>query len=366
MNIIFSNYDDLQNPYYGGGGAVAIHEVARRLAMHNHVTVLTGRYPGSKNEMIDNVLYKRVGLASGSPYFDQLVFWLALPFFAIRNKYDVWLESFTPPFSTSCLQLFTSKPVIGITHLLAGKVMRQRYHLPFNLVENLGLKSYKFVIVLTEYLKNEVLRANSSLKTKIITNGLSKDIINRRVVREEKYIAFLGRIDIQQKGLDVLLKAYSMVSKKIKFPLAIAGSGIDSELNKLNNLIYKFNIQDRVELVGNLTTANKYDFLDKACFTVIPSRTEGFAIVALEAMASGSPLIISDIEGLNWIPENIATRFDIEAGPEQLAQHIEQLCDDYNQRLEISKKSKDYAKNFDWDLITEQYQSFIQEVTSTN
>ena len=39
--IIFSNYDDPKNPFYGGGGARAIHEVAKRLAVRHDVKIIT-------------------------------------------------------------------------------------------------------------------------------------------------------------------------------------------------------------------------------------------------------------------------------------------------------------------------------------
>jgi len=59
--IIFSNYDDPKNPFYGGGGARAIHEVARRLAVRHDVKIITGSYPGSRDEMVDGVSYTRIG-----------------------------------------------------------------------------------------------------------------------------------------------------------------------------------------------------------------------------------------------------------------------------------------------------------------
>ena len=59
--IIFSNYDDPKNPFYGGGGARAIHEVARRLAVRHDVKIITGSYPGSRDEMVDGVSYARIG-----------------------------------------------------------------------------------------------------------------------------------------------------------------------------------------------------------------------------------------------------------------------------------------------------------------
>src|SRR5438046_2109760 len=101
--IIFSNYDDLKNPYYGGGGAFAIHEIAKRLTTDYHIKVLTGKYPGSEDEIKDGVFYQHIGLSLKNPQVDQLLFQLCLPIFIMRERYNLWLESYTPPFSTSLL-----------------------------------------------------------------------------------------------------------------------------------------------------------------------------------------------------------------------------------------------------------------------
>ncbi|MBX7180163.1 MAG: glycosyltransferase, partial [Saprospiraceae bacterium] len=122
------NYDDIKNPYYGGGGALAVHEVAKRLAARQHeVLVLTGKYPGCKDEIIDGVQYKRIGFHLLDARVGQLAFHFSLPWYAARLQYDIWVESFTPPFSTALLPLFTNKPVVGLTHLLGGKAMKLKY-----------------------------------------------------------------------------------------------------------------------------------------------------------------------------------------------------------------------------------------------
>ncbi len=78
--IVFSNYDDIHNPYYAGGGAVATHEMAKRLATKNKVIILTSRYPNSKNEELDGVIYHRIGLDLFDPRISQTIFQVILPY----------------------------------------------------------------------------------------------------------------------------------------------------------------------------------------------------------------------------------------------------------------------------------------------
>ena len=107
--IIFSTYDDVDNPYYGGGGAHAISEIAKRLASFFDVTIITANYPGGKNIRKDGIRYKRIGPSFVDPRTGQLIFSLLLPWYARHEEYDIWFESFTPPFSTSFVPLFTKK-----------------------------------------------------------------------------------------------------------------------------------------------------------------------------------------------------------------------------------------------------------------
>src|SRR5690606_11347944 len=60
--IVISTYDSIDNPFYNGGGAFAIHEVAKRLSKKYELIVLTGNYPGSINKVKDGVSYKRIGV----------------------------------------------------------------------------------------------------------------------------------------------------------------------------------------------------------------------------------------------------------------------------------------------------------------
>src|SRR4051812_43402090 len=95
--VIISSYDDLKNPYYAGGGAYAVHEVAKRLAQKYHVEVLTSSYPQAKDEKVNDVSYKRIGVPRFGPYLGQLIFQARLPFYARTLDYDLWIENFTPP-----------------------------------------------------------------------------------------------------------------------------------------------------------------------------------------------------------------------------------------------------------------------------
>jgi glycosyltransferase involved in cell wall biosynthesis len=318
--IIFSNFDDMKNPYYGGGGAFSVHEVVKRLADKGYdVTVITGKYPQSKDEITDNVKYKRIGLKNINPKLGQLLYQFLLPFYAMTLTYDIWFESYTPPFSTAFLPLFTKKPVIGVIHLLGGVEMSKHYKLPFDIIEKYGLKVYKDIIALNESLKNQVERTGSKAKVHIIPNGENDELLN--LVNDNKTednILFIGRIDIKHKGLDMLLDIYKNSYKNHGLDLVIAGSGMEKEINILKNRIKEMNLESKVKLIGKVSGKEKSEVFRKAKIFVMTSRIEAFPRTLLEAWCYEVPPIIFDIEPLSWIPSPQQSRQFYRCAPSSL------------------------------------------------
>ncbi len=356
-NILISNYDDLKNPTYAGGGAVAIYEVAKRLAKNFDVTVLTGNYPGAKSEMVDGVMYARIGPKSFVGRFGQLLYHFILPWHVLTRNYDMWIESFTPPFSTSFIPLFTKKPVIGLVHMLSGKDMRRKYFLPFHHIENIGLRLYRHFIVLTEHSAREIRMENPLANIAIIGNGVHAPS-SPNVPGAGKYLGFLGRIEIDQKGLDLLIKAYAAVREKLNIPLLIAGSGSKKEVAHLEKLIDRYNLGDSVQLLGRLEGEKKQEFLRGAVIGVIPSRYETFSLAMLEMMSYGIPVATFDIPGIAWAPQDALVRvpsFDTES----LARALVKLAEDTALRETISRRARTYAETRSWDAVANEYERYV-------
>lgn len=363
--IVISNYDDLANPYYGGGGAVAVHQVAKRLAVNAQVTVLTGKYPGSKTQVVDGVFYKRIGWSGFGPRAGQLAFLAALPFYLKRQDFDLWLESLTPPFSTAFLPLFTDKPVIGLVHMLTGKDMRRKYKLPFDLLEAVGLARYRYFIVVSDQQKEELSRLNDTAKVEVIPNGVELGQNGPKAGVKKEYILFIGRIEVDQKGLDLLLRAYGRISDKIDQKLIIAGGGTARETNRLQKLISQLGLESRVDLLGKIGGQEKSAAFEKSLFVVVPSRFETFSIVALEAFSYGLPLVSFDINGLGWIPATICrkvTPFDEAA----LAREILRLIEDGTLREKMGRQSREFVKSYSWDRASQKYQAFFLNVLQSS
>ncbi len=359
--IIISNYDDLKNPYYGGGGAVSIHNVARYLAKTDKVTVITGKYPGSKKTTIDGVNYIRAGAFVIGPRVSQLLFQLCLPIKVITMKHDVWIESFTPPFSTAFTPLFTKKPVIGLVHLLGGEDKARQYKLPFYIIERIGLKFYRNFIIQTKSTERKILKYSPKARIAMIPNGLEPHYLNRKVSKEGSFALFLGRLEVNQKGLDLLVQAFLKMKKEDRFIVKIAGSGSKKQTNELKNKIKKSGLEDTFELVGRVEGKAKERLLEKAAFMLMPSRYETFPLTAMEAFAFGNAVVCFDIDGFKWLPKSLSVKikpFKVES----YSKASVSLMRDTKKRNEIEKSAIKYARSFDWKKITIEYSKYINSV----
>jgi phosphatidylinositol alpha-mannosyltransferase len=360
--IYFSTYDDIKNPHYGGGGAMAVHEVGKRFAKQYPLRVVSWNYGAPKEEIIDGVLYERFGYPFLSPKIAMFAYQLALPFVALRKNFDIWMESFCPPFTTAFLPFFIKKPIVGIVHMLAAEDMERKYKLPFHHIENRGIKLYKHLLVTSEALKKKIQKNHASPAIEVISNGIEK--VYKPIPNKQKYILFLGRIEINQKGIDLLLAACKTFFKKQPdYQLIIAGSGDTKEIEHMKEIIKKNGLVKHVSLKGKVSGEVKESLLKNATCVVIPSRFETYSLVALEAMAHGAPIVCFSLEGLSWIPQKAA----IKVAPYDIAALSKALATTVTNKTLISSMIEEgnmYAKTVTWDAIARKYHTYIQGLTA--
>jgi len=358
--IYISTYDDIKNPYYGGGGAIAIHELAKRLSKNFDIRVLSWRYSRKKKEIIDTVCYERFGFSFLSPKIAMFAYQIFLPFVMISKEFDVWIESFCPPFTTAFLPLFTKKPVIGVVHMFAAEDMERKYKLPFHVIQNIGIKKYKNIIVTSEASQKNVKKINHFSNIKLISNGITK--VYKPTRKKQKYVLFLGRIEVDQKGIDLLIDVFKQFHLNHQdYKLIIAGSGEQSEIDKAKKLIVGAKLSQNIILKGKVSGKTKDTLLKNAACIVITSRFETYSLVALEAMAYGAPIVCFSIEGLSWIPKDLALKipaFDIH----KLTKALSTVVSDKKFSHNMIREGNVYAKSYTWDLLVKQYDAYISEI----
>jgi glycosyltransferase involved in cell wall biosynthesis len=356
-HVVISTFDDTRNPHYHGGGALLVDKVARRLTEEYRVTVVTvSRHGGSATR--DGVRYRFLPLGWAGPRVGQLLYHALVPLTALRLRPDLWLEGFTPPFSTSFLPLFSRSRVVGIAQELSGAAMSRKYHLPFLLVERFGLRFYQDVVVMNETDAATVRRRSPRAVPHLIPNGVERPPVAPERFGDGDYIAFLGRVDVWVKGLDLLLAAHCAGSPPM--PLLLAGAGARREEAKLAGLLEETDIHTR--WLGEVSGAEKRRFLEGCAFMVLPSRSETFGIAALESMAYGKPVLHFDLPTLRWMNgggDVAVPAFDVDA----LAQQLRSLAEDEATRRRLGRLAYRTAQRFSWDRTTGQYLALVRQLS---
>ncbi len=354
VKILHLDFDDLGNAL-GGGQAKRTFEINRRLSRHHNVTVVTSRYPGSRDEIRDGVPYVRIG-TEGFPW--NLLTWFAsLPLAIRRHEADLIVEDFTVPISTGLLPLFTRTPVVGVANLHAGPLSR-KYKFPFVLAERIGCRFYRYFIAATNALREQVLRYNRNACVQIIPCGVDRELFAVDP-HEEDFILFLGRIDAYTKGLDLLVRAFDRIAGDTHDALVIAGAGRD--LPRVEAMLQRTGLSHRVRLVGRIPEPEKIRLLSRCKFLCVPSRYETFGIVAAEALACQKPVVAFDIPALREVAvDGCALRvpaFDTDA----LAKAMATLLKEQGLRHEMGLRGRDWARQYDWGEIARRQEAFYYQ-----
>lgn len=352
--VVISSFDSPGNPHYRGGGAVVVETIARWLAADYEVTVVTVADRGGM-VVRDGVRYRQLPFGWAGPRGGQLLFHASLPVLARRTPHDVWIESFTPPFSTSFLPVFSRSPIVGFAQSLSGEQMWQRYRLPFFLIERLGLRFYRDVVVLNPADQAQVLRCNPEASVRTIPNGIDVPHLEEERLGQGEHMLFLGRIEVGAKGLDLLLAAYERSG--LAMPLVIAGAGTRHEESKLATLLQA--ARGEVHWVGHVTGQRKQRLLEDSAFVVLPSRHEAFGLAALEGMAWGKPVLHFDLPTLRWMNGDVCVpSFDADA----LAAGMRALARDEDRRRRLGRTARAAAQDHGQAETAGHYRTLVRQL----
>lgn len=360
MKILHIIYDDLNNPWCGGGGALRAAKINEVLANQHQITVFTGNYPGACNETKNNVRYVRLGLKC-SYLLSRISFTLMLPFMIKACPCDIVVNDcsyFAPCFAN----FYTKRPCVSIIHHLMEKHSFRLYSvlgiIPF-LFEKILINMSLHIITPSAHVRKTLLKRFPYKHIVDIPNGISHKYF-KSPPEEKNFILFIGRIDIYMKGLDILIKAFSQLKNK-KTKLIIAGHGKPNDQKMLEKLIIDYAVQDRVNWIGRVSERKKMDLLSTCLFFVLPSRFEGWGISAVEANASGKAVVASNINGLKEavLRNKTAIMFDVN-NSQMLSEKMDLLIDNQKIRMALGQNGRIWAGQFSWLTIASKHLDFLK------
>ena len=225
-------------------------------------------------------------------------------------------------------------------------------------------QSAEYILAISDFVRDEVLEFYPVESEKVLStgNGYNQETFYTRKVNRGKLLAdfhldipehapivtFTGKIS-KTKGVDVLLLANRIIQQHREVHFLLFGAGeLEDVLDEDKQRLYCL---DNVHVMGHQLFDTLAKFHSIASLSVLPSRSEGFGIAALEAMGCGTPLVVTRTGG----PDKFAVGKIVEKeNPEQLANAILDILSlPLEEHRVLCREAHREAHKFSWKSIVE-------------
>lgn len=181
---------------------------------------------------------------------------------------------------------------------------------------------------------------------------------------DRKVLLFVGRIQ-PLKGLDVAIRALAHINKAML--LVVGGaSGVegDSEVTRIRALIQELGVGDRVRFVAPQPHHLLSSYYRAADVCLVPSRSESFGLVALEAAACGTPVVAAAVGGLRTIVDHGCTGFLVEGrDPAVYAAYVREVLANDALAWEMGVNASERSRGYTWSLAAARLRRLYADLT---
>ena len=182
---------------------------------------------------------------------------------------------------------------------------------------------------------------------------------------DEHIVLFVGRIE-PLKGVDILIKAAAMLESDVECSVMIVGGDESShqQVAQLQELAREGGIEERVAFVGAVDHDKLPLYYSASDLCVVPSHYESFGLVAVEAMASGLPVVASRVGGLSGTVRDGETGYLIPwLCPEPFAERIELLLANEPLRRNLGEAAREAVARYRWENVAGAMLDLYNELT---
>jgi D-inositol-3-phosphate glycosyltransferase len=192
-----------------------------------------------------------------------------------------------------------------------------------------------------------------------------------------RMLLFVGRIE-PLKGIDNLIQAIAIMRQNGALDedvcLALIGGETDvspqnvsQEMARLQEMRQQYELGNFVTFLGQRGQETLPYYYSAAEAVVVPSVYESFGMVALEAMACGTPVVASEVGGLAFLVQDHKTGFTVPFGePRALAEKLADLLHDENLRRSMGAQAAAFARDYSWEKITNRVKNLYDEVLNVS
>lgn len=288
---------------------------------------------------------------------------------------------------------------------LGGKWLTRRYGIPFAMVTHgdifdrpkgtydpllTGLyrwvtpRAYRaaaLVITLSPFMQDLAIKGGAEARrVAVMPNGIdpsaiglatdaapSRQKLERKSKREKAglNILFVGRLS-PEKGVDVLLEACSLIRKEgVEFFLNVVGGGPDMDVLRL--LAARSGIADCIRFVGSVPRKELADWYSDADVVCLPSRSDSFPGVMLEALVSGTPVVGSRTGGIPAVVADGENGILVDTGsPRSLANALKKIAEEDGFLAKLQQRAHSTVwPEYSWDSVGAHLAAAIEKLLRT-
>ena len=188
-------------------------------------------------------------------------------------------------------------------------------------------------------------------------------------IKEERVILYVGRIE-PLKGIDILLRAVPMLEYGQGLRVLVVGGNPDNdvELDRLKSLTVELGIGDLVTFTGSVPQSVLPTYYSAADVFVLPSHSESFGLAPLEAMACGTPVVVSRVGGMKTFVNSGENGYLVPwRCPESFAQRLDVLLANPDLREAMGQAARKKALSMGWNSVADRmldyYSTHIDRVS---
>lgn len=386
MKILFLNYE---YPPLGGGAAVATEAILREWAKDKkHEIHLVTSAVGRHREHIrlgGEVYIHRLPIGKNAKNLhsqsirDILAYSLKACFFLVsfvrrqKKPFDVTLAFFTLPCGFLAYLLKVLFRIPFVTALRGSDVpgFSEKYDTFYVIVGPLVRFLWKrsaVVIPNSPGLETLARKTSPDQPMTIIENGVDTEHFvpaPESKTRERVVLLSTSRLT-PRKRIDALIRVFAQATERTSRPLELRLIGDGEQRAELERLATELRMGDKVKFLGRYPHERLREAYQEADVFVLPSKNEGMSNSALEALASGLPLLVSGTGGMSQLVADEKNGFFID--PDDIAGFVEtivKLAEDQELREKLGKQSRERALTRSWSVVVAAFERELSRAASS-